>query len=76
MKSRLLLFALLLTAGMATAQNKDSIIIAQIVDEAKNNSQLKPLAHELMDVIGPRLVGSPQMKQAHDWAIEKYKGGV
>lgn len=73
MKSKLLI-ALLLTAGIAAAQNKDSLIIEQIVNEARNNSQLKPLAHELMDVIGPRLVGTPQMKQAHDWAIEKYKG--
>src|SRR5690606_29012576 len=24
------------------------------------------------DVIGPRLVGSPQMQQAHEWAVEKY----
>ena len=26
-----------------------------------------------MDVIGPRLVGTPQMKNAHDWAISTYK---
>ncbi len=24
-------------------------------------------------MIGPRLVGSPAMKQANDWAVEKYK---
>ena len=35
--------------------------------------QLEPLAHELLDVIGPRLVGTPQMKQAHDWAVAKYQ---
>ena len=32
------------------------------------------MAFELLDVIGPRLVGSPAMKQANDWAVEKYKG--
>lgn len=48
-------------------------VVDQIVKEATENSQLEPLAHEMMDVIGPRLVGTPQMKHAHDWAVEKYK---
>src|SRR4051794_46739 len=55
------------------AQNADSIIIQNIIQEATNNSQLKPLAHELLDDIGPRLVGTPQMQAASDWAIAKYK---
>ncbi|GAO44235.1 M20/M25/M40 family metallo-hydrolase [Flavihumibacter petaseus] len=70
-----LIYALIL-AGLvqtANAQNKDSLMVEAIVKEATTNSQLQPLAHELLDGIGPRLVGSPQMKQAHDWAIEKYK---
>ena len=33
---------------------------------------MRNLAHELFDVIGPRLVGTPQMKNAHDWAVNKY----
>ncbi|WP_233632653.1 M20/M25/M40 family metallo-hydrolase [Parapedobacter sp. ISTM3] len=49
-------------------------IVEQIVAEANNNSQLEQLAHELLDVVGPRLVGTPQMKNAHDWAVDKYKG--
>ncbi len=47
-------------------------VVAQIVKEANQNSQLKSLAHELLDVVGPRLVGTPQMKNAHDWAVAKY----
>lgn len=54
------------------AQNKDSIIVQQIVSEATSNSQLKKLGHELIDVIGPRLTGTPQLQQAHDWAIKTY----
>jgi hypothetical protein len=50
---------------------KDPIVDA-IVKEGKDNSQLEKLAHELMDGIGPRLVGSPKMKQANDWAVSKY----
>jgi len=60
----------LLTSSWSFAQ--DQKIINSIVKETNENSQLEKLAHELLDVIGPRLVGSPQMKQAHDWAIKKY----
>jgi carboxypeptidase Q len=54
------------------AQDKEAIIEG-IIKEANDNSQLENLGHELMDVIGPRLVGTPQMKQANDWAVAKYK---
>ena len=59
-------------ANFSFAQQKDSAIINSIVQEAMNNSQLESLAHDLMDKIGPRLVGSPKMQQAHDWAVAKY----
>ncbi|MEJ7644952.1 MAG: M20/M25/M40 family metallo-hydrolase [Chryseolinea sp.] len=49
----------------------DSVVRA-IIREATENSQLEILGHELMDGIGPRLVGSPKMQQAHDWAVAKY----
>lgn len=57
----------------AISQNKDSVIVQAIMKEAKDNSQLTILGHELLDVIGPRLTGTPQMKQAHDWAVNTYK---
>lgn len=49
-------------------------MVDKIVQEETANSQLENLAHELFDKIGPRLVGTPQMKKAHDWAVEKYTG--
>lgn len=52
-------------------QAQDAVIEA-IIKEANGNSQLETLAHELLDGIGPRLVGSPQMQQAHDWAVKQY----
>lgn len=61
-------FASSLTLAQSTEE-----IIAAIVKEANENSQLEPLAHDLMDVIGPRLVGTPQMKKANDWAVATYK---
>jgi hypothetical protein len=71
---KLFFIVLLLPVSILYSQTKDSVIIAAIVKEATENSQLEKLGHELMDGIGPRLVGTPQMKQAHDWAIAKYDG--
>jgi hypothetical protein len=75
-----LFFALVLTANLLWAQpgggrqsrEKDPIIEA-IIKEATENSQLEILAHELMDGIGPRLIGTPKMLEAHEWAVSKYK---
>ena len=73
MKRLKLILVILLVAGTTMAQEKDPIVEA-IIKEATENSQLEILGHELLDVIGPRLVGTPQMKQANDWAVAKYKG--
>ncbi len=51
----------------------DDPVIKSIWKEAEDSSKLEPLAHQLFDVIGPRLVGSPQLKKAHDWAIATYQ---
>jgi len=71
MKKRYLLSMglMLLLGGNVQAQDE---VINKIIQEETENSQLKQIGHELMDVIGPRLVGSPQMEKAHDWAVEKY----
>lgn len=62
---------LLLSSTAIFAQNKDAVVAA-IIQEAQVNSQLENYAFELVDMIGPRLVGSPQMKQAHDWVVKQY----
>ena len=56
----------------AQAQTKEQFVDA-VVKEVNDNSELQSLAHELLDVIGPRLVGTPQMQQAHDWAVSKFQ---
>jgi hypothetical protein len=66
-------FVLIMGLTAVMAQDKDPVIEAMIA-EANENSQLELLGHELMDMIGPRLVGTPQMKNAHDWAVAKYTG--
>jgi hypothetical protein len=49
-----------------------SPVVAGILREGTDHSQLETLAHELFDKIGPRLVGTPQMQMANDWAVAKY----
>ncbi|CAN5181925.1 M28 family metallopeptidase [soil metagenome] len=64
---------LVFTVNTLSAQSHRDSVIAAIIREATENSQLENLAHELLDQIGPRLVGSPKMQQAHDWAVDKDK---
>src|SRR5690606_18088788 len=77
-KLRLFIVAFLLFNSVAYAQTREAItqakdpVIENIISEAVNNSKLEDLAYELLDGIGPRLVGTPQMQKAHDWAINKY----
>ena len=68
--SKLLTVVLIFSVNILSAQT----VVEKIVQEENNNSQLKTLAHELFDKIGPRLVGTPQMQKANDWAVEKYTG--
>jgi hypothetical protein len=68
---KVFIFNLLLIPSLVLAQDQQTIV-KNILDETYNSSQLEQLAFELMDEIGPRLVGSPQMQQAHDWAVAKF----
>ncbi|WP_162053150.1 M20/M25/M40 family metallo-hydrolase [Pontibacter pamirensis] len=68
-----LFLLVLFSSSLSFAQGKKTVV-ESIIKEANENSQLELLGHELLDVIGPRLVGTPQMQQAHDWAVNKYKG--
>jgi len=60
--------------GQETPDHLKDAVIENIVKEETNNSQLQQLAHELFDGIGPRLVGTPQMEKANEWAVTKYTG--
>ena len=66
---------LTLNTAPAAAQTlaTDDAVLQDIWTEAMDNSQLEVLAHELLDVIGPRLVGSPGQMKAHDWAVATFK---
>lgn len=71
MKKHNFLFLVLFIGLFSFAQAQNEVV-DKIIKEATTNSQLEKLGHELMDGIGPRLVGSPKMQEAHDWAVKKY----
>jgi len=60
------------SSSITLAQQQDPIVEA-IVKEGTTHSQIKTYAFELLDVIGPRLVGTPQMMQAHNWVKTNYE---
>ncbi len=55
------------------SESLDLDVVAQIRAEGLENSQIEALAHYLTDVIGPRLTGSPGMRRANDWTVEKFE---
>ena len=68
--TKLLFLACIFSVSNLSAQS----VVDKIIQEENSHSQLQILAHELFDKIGPRLVGTPQMQKANDWAIDKYTG--
>src|SRR5476651_504694 len=59
-------------ANLALAQNYKAFVDA-VVKEETNNPYIETFANELINGIGPRLIGTPQLQQAHEWAVAKYK---
>ena len=58
----------------ASAQERvDLDMVTRIRQEGFHRSKVMDLASELMDGIGPRVTGSPNMKAANDWARAKFE---
>ncbi len=67
--------AAVLAAGPAAARQtfpSEDPVIKRIWQLGMQESQAQHLAQVLMDSIGARLTGSPQMKAANDWAVKMY----
>ncbi len=47
--------------------------IRRIYAVGMDSSQLEPQAHALFDSLGPRLMGSPDLKRADDWLVRMYE---
>lgn len=50
----------------------DDPVIRTMWDVGVENSQVEQLAHELLDVIGPRLTGTQGLVDAQEWVMDKY----
>jgi hypothetical protein len=76
LRAALLLALPLLVADVARAQNVtvDDPVLRAIWQEGTEQSQVARLGQVLMDSIGPRLAGTPNMKAARDWVEQTYRG--
>jgi len=67
---------LLLATGVAKAQTfaTDDSVLRRIWAIGMDSSQTYELSQALFDSIGPRLTGSPGLKEGSDWLLSKYQG--
>jgi hypothetical protein len=57
--------------GFAAEEPVDLDAVTRIRDEGFHRSQVMDMAQHLTDHIGPRLTGSPQLKAANEWTLQK-----
>jgi hypothetical protein len=69
--SALLVLVCMASAALPAEERVDLDMVTQIRLEEFQHSKVMETASELMDRIGPRLTGSPQMKEANEWTKTK-----
>lgn len=69
--SLLALSVLCLQAPASAEEPIDWVMVNRIRDEGMHRSEVMSILEHLTDEIGPRLSGSPQMKEANDWTRRK-----
>src|SRR6059058_3940537 len=62
---------LLFTATALAAESPDLTMQTRIWQEEFRNSKVMEIASGLMDFVGARLTGSPNMKRANEWTRDK-----
>jgi len=77
MKRTLVLALLAMTAlsivpALGAEEPVDLSMMTRIRDEGLNHSEVMETLFHLTDVIGPRLTGSPQAKQANEWTRDQF----
>ena len=72
---RLVVASLLFAAAPLAAQTfpTDDPVIKRIYSIGMDSSRLTTEAHVLFDSLGPRLMGTPNIKRAQDWLVSTYK---
>jgi carboxypeptidase Q len=67
------LFILFFPALLAGQEKVDLTVINRIKAEAFHHSTIMETAFYLTDVYGPRLTGSPALKEAADWSVKRMR---
>ncbi|HYM61193.1 MAG TPA: M20/M25/M40 family metallo-hydrolase [Thermoanaerobaculia bacterium] len=67
MKQALTIALLFAAVSLYAADEPDLLMQTRIRQEAFRNSKVMATAGGLLDMIGPRLTGSPNMKKANEW---------
>jgi len=71
MKARALFFVLITAPALHAADSPDLQIVTRIRQEGFRNSKVMEIAAGIVDFVGPRLTGSPNMKKANEWTRDK-----
>ncbi|HTG92228.1 MAG TPA: M20/M25/M40 family metallo-hydrolase [Pyrinomonadaceae bacterium] len=66
-----LIATLLSLPVVAQSSANDTALLAKIREEAMQRSQIMKTMHMFTDLYGPRLTGSPNHKNAADWAVRQ-----
>ncbi|HTU35206.1 MAG TPA: M20/M25/M40 family metallo-hydrolase [Candidatus Acidoferrum sp.] len=64
-----LVICMLIALPVAAQAPSITDVYAQLRAEETNNSKIMWIIHEIADVYGPRLTGTPNLKAADDWAV-------
>ena len=67
---RVLCTILLIALPLPAQAPSVSDVCAQIRAEETSNSKIMWIIHEIADVYGPRVTGTPNLKAADDWAVK------
>ena len=71
MPIRILVFLLSVAVATPLAAQHEATL-RRIESLAADSSQLERMAHVLLDSIGPRMTGTPQLDRASDWLVRQY----
>ena len=66
--------ALFSSGAHAEGLNYDALAVLRQVGLDEETSEVMSTASYMMDVLGPRLSGSPQLRKSADWVVGKLKG--
>src|SRR6266850_4591501 len=66
-----LIFSMFALPLLAQTSDRDKDILERIRKHGMEHSQIMKTMHMLADVYGPRLTGSPNHKQAAEWAVKQ-----